>query len=79
MIEFYIVQYVKFTIRLYRQHDRVLHCAICKTYSRTIPPTSMIEVTVESVEDYTTRIIGATFESMEVGPSDWVYCIYNNS
>ena len=79
MIEFYIVQYVKFTIRLYQQHDRVLHCAICKTYSRTIPPTSMIEVTVESVEDYTTRIIGATFESMEVGFSEWMYCIYNNS
>ena len=79
MIEFYIVQYVKLTIRPYQQYDRVLHCAICKTYSRTIPPTSMIEVTVESVEDYTTRIIEAIFESMEVGPSDWVYCIYNNS
>ena len=39
----------------------------------------MIEVAVESVEDYTTRIIGATFESMEVGFSEWMYCIYKNS
>ena len=36
----------------------------------------MIEVTVESVEDYTTRIIGATFEQMEVGPSDCMYTAF---
>ena len=39
----------------------------------------MIEVTVASVEDYTTRIIAATFEWMEVGPSVWMSCIYTNS
>ena len=37
MIEFYIVQYVKLSIRPYQEHDRVLHCTICKTYNQTLP------------------------------------------